>query len=195
MERVYSQGVNVDICTGLTLPFYPMRPTRGRALQRPGNIKELCEAVESKLWVMQPKLNGDRAGLAVVDGKVYVQNRHGGCYRFRVSNAKDFLALPNRTCFDGEVFKGNFYPFELLACNAVNFLRAEAHERVRLAKDLVQFLRHPWMFDTPTQAWLMRRGANLPNYEGVVLKKTKSVYIQLGSPTQSNLEWFKRLWR
>lgn len=178
------------------MPFFPMRPTTGRALQRPIVVKELWkEAVERGHWVMQPKLNGDRACLAVVDGKVYVQNRHGGAYRFRVANAKDFLALPNRTCFDGEVFKSNFYPFELLACNAVNFLRAEAQERVRLAKDLVKFLQHPWLFDLPSLAWLMRRGANLPVYEGVVLKKTTSVYIQLGSASQSNLEWFKRLWR
>lgn len=177
------------------MPFFPMRPTRGRALQRPAIIKELWhEAIELKHWVMQPKLNGDRVCLAVVDGKVYTQNRHGGCYRFRVGNAKDFLALPNRTCFDGEVFKGDFYPFELLVCNAVSFLRAEARERARLAKDMAKYLRHPWLFDTPSRAWLARRGANRPIYDGVVLKKATSAYLQLGSASQSSAGWFKHLW-
>jgi ATP-dependent DNA ligase len=177
------------------MPFFPMRPFRGRALLRPNNIREMCEEAAAGVWVMQPKLNGDRVGLACVDGKVYVQNRHGGCYRFKVHNAPDFLALPNRTCFDGEVFKGNFYPFELLACNGKSFLMAEAHERVRLAKDMTQILGHPWLFDPPSLAWIMRRSANLPMFEGVVLKRAHSRYVMLGSDTQSSTGWMKRLWR
>jgi ATP-dependent DNA ligase len=188
-------GVKVDICTGLELPFYPMRPIKGRVLQRAENIKQLYyQTVEEHHWVMQPKLNGDRACLAVVDGKVYVQNRHGGCYRMKVANAPDFLKLPNRTCFDGEVFKRNFYPFELLACNAMSFLRAEAQERVRLAKDMTRFIGHPWLFETPSLPWLLRRAANLPTFEGVVLKATSSRYIMLGSDTQFSQDWMKRRW-
>lgn len=177
------------------MPFYPMRPIRGRALLRPTNIREMCEEAAEGVWVMQPKLNGDRVSLACVDGKVFAQNRHGGSYRFKIHNASDFLALPNRTCFDGEVFKGNFYPFEVLACNGRSFLMAEAHERVRLAKDMAQILGHPWMFDPPSLAWIMRRAANLPMYEGVVLKQTRSPYVMLGSDTQSSTRWMKRLWR
>lgn len=178
------------------MPFYPMRPQLGRALQRVANIKELYrEAVEEKRWIMQPKLRGDRADLAVVDGKVYVQNRHGGAYRFKVANGPDFLRLPNHTCFDGEVYKSNFYPFELLCCNATNLLRAEVHERVTLAKDMVRFIGHPWLFETPTLGWLLRRAANLPAFEGVVLKEYTCRYVLLGSPTQSSKDWLKRLWR
>lgn len=177
------------------MPFYPMRPIKGRRLDRPANIKQLWQdAVDEGQWVMQPKLGGDRAGLATVDGKVYIQNRHGGWYRHKVANAKDFLQLPNRTCFDGEVYKGNFYPFELLACNAKSLLKTVVHERVRLAKDLVGFLDHPWLFDLPTMAWLLRRGFNRPAYEGVVLKQTGSFYVLLGSATQSSSRWLKRLW-
>lgn len=195
-DAVYSEGVKVDICAGLTLPFYPMRPTRGRILERAPNIKQLYyETVEEHRWVMQPKLNGDRACLAVVDGKVYVQNRYGGCYRMKVANARDFLSLPNRTCFDGEVFKQNFYPFELLCCNAKSFLRAEAQERVRLAKDMTLFIGHPWLFETPSLPWLLRRSKNLPAFEGVVLKAFASPYITLGSATQSSANWMKRRWR
>lgn len=177
------------------MPFFPMRPREGRRLSRPANIKQMWEeAVEQALWVMQPKLNGDRVELAAVNDKVYVQNRYGRRYAFKVANALDFLKLPQPFCFDGEVFKGNFYPFELLACNGKSFMLAEAHEREALAKDMTKFLGHPWLFDTPSQAWLLRRAANLPNYEGVVLKRRISRYILLGAPTQSNQDWMKRRW-
>ena len=188
--------MHIDVCTGLSLPFFPMRPTMGRALSRGASIKELWrDAVERELWVMQPKLNGDRACLACVDGKVYVQNRHGSRYGFKVRNAQDFLKLPNRTCFDGEVFKRNFYPFECLASNSHSFLLAEAHERVAMAKGMVQHLGHPWLFDPPSRAWLLRRSANLPDFEGVVLKQWRSRYLILGSERQFNADWLKRRWQ
>ncbi len=152
------------------------------------------EAVDSQMWVMQPKLNGDRVILAVVGNRVFVQNRYGQMYRQKVSNARDFLKLPDCTCFDGEVFKGNFYPFEIIACNGKNLLRTEVHERVSWAKTLMRDIKQPWLFETPSAAWLMRRGANAPNYDGIVLKRTGSFYIPLGSASQSTLEWFKRLW-
>lgn len=178
------------------MPFFPMRPFKGRALLRPANIRQMCEEAAEGIWVMQPKLGGDRATLAVVDSKVYVQNRYGSHYRYKVRNASDFLKkLPNRTCFDGEVYKRNFYPFELIALNGVNLKMTEAYERVRLAKDMVKFLGHPWLFDAPTLPWLLRRSVNLPIYEGVVLKQARSFYILLGSATQTSQTWMKRLWR
>jgi ATP-dependent DNA ligase len=177
------------------MPFFPMRPTLGRRLVQPVSIRQLWyEAVEQKHWIMQPKLNGDRAELACVGGKVYVQNRYGSCYAFKVANAKDFLKLPQPLCLDGEVWKGNFYPFEVMACNGVNFLRAEAHERVQWAKDMVQWLGHAWLFETPSLAWLLRRSANLPTFEGVVLKQFRTPYVLLGSASQSSLLWMKRRW-
>lgn len=177
------------------MPFFPMRPYRGRALLRPANIRQMCDDAADGIWVMQPKLGGDRASLACVNGKVYVQNRHGSHYRYKVQNAADFLKLPDRTCFDGEVYKRNFYPFELIAMSGVNLKLTEAYERVRLAKDMVKFLGHPWLFDAPSLSWLLRRTANLPTYEGVVLKQARSFYVLLGSPTQTSQTWMKRLWR
>ena len=194
-KSAYSLVVKVEICEGLELPFFPMRPAEGRILSRPALIKQLWhEAVDRKLWVMQPKLNGDRVCLACAGGKVYAQNRHGDSYRFKIANAKDFLALPQPFCMDGEVFKGSYYPFEVLACNGKSLLTAEAYERAALAKAMVRFIDHPWLFDAPSLDWLMRRGSNLPVYEGVVLKRWTSHYVMLGSPRQSNLEWLKRTW-
>lgn len=177
------------------MPFYPMRPTSGRDLRTARSVSQLWDEIkDDTTWIAQPKLNGDRACLAVVERRVFVQNRHGNWYRYKVQNAKDFLKLPDGTCFDGEVFNRNFYPFELLVTAYRSLLLTTAQERVTLAKLMVENLKHPWMFEQPNKNWLMRRSANRPHYEGVVLKKTTTPYIVLGSSTQSSLSWFKRLW-
>lgn len=187
--------MNIEVCDGVSLPFFPMRPFKGRNLLKPDSIRQVSEEALNGAWVVQPKLNGDRACLACVKGKIFVQNRHGGCFRHRIRNATDFLKLPDRTCFDGEVYKGNFYPFEVIAANGVSLKLTETFERVRLAKDMVSFLGHPWLFATPSLAWLMRRSKNLPEYEGVVLKRASSFYVSLGSASQNSRTWMKRLWR
>jgi ATP-dependent DNA ligase len=176
------------------MPFFPMRPTQGRDLRTRTAIKTMWKEVEGGVWIPQPKLNGDRVCLAVVERKIYLQNRRGGYYRMRVQNAKDYLRLSDGTCFDGEVFKGNFYPFELLALEGQLFLEATTVERVKLAHDMVNFLDQPWMFPEPNFSWLLRRRENLPHYEGVVLKRTNTPYRVLGSPDQVSLDWFKRRW-
>lgn len=187
--------MRLEICTGLEMPFFPMRPIKGRALQRPSSIEQLwVEAVKDRLWVMQPKLNGDRVILAIVNGKIYPQNRYGRMYRNSIWNARDFLKLPDRTCFDGEVFKGNFYPFELLAANGKNLIHTEVHERVQWARDMVRQIGHPWLFEAPSIEWLMRRTKNAPNYEGVVIKRAGTPYVLLGGASQSTFHWMKRLW-
>lgn len=187
--------MKVEICDGLEFPFFPMRPVKGRALIRPTGIKQLYrDAVEKDHWVIQPKLNGDRVCLAIVDDRVHAQNRHGSVYKFNIKNAKDFLKLPNGTCFDGEVYRGQFHPFELLACDSKNLLLTGVQERVARAKKLVIGLGHDWMFETPSLAWIMQRWEHLPIYEGVVLKRAGSRYVMLGSDSQVNLSWFKRRW-
>jgi hypothetical protein len=178
------------------MPFFPMRPATGRAIRGFSAVDALWDEVSTeKHWIPQPKLNGDRACLAVIERRVFIQNRKGGWYRFRARNAKDFLKLPDGMCFDGEVFKGNFYPFELLAIEHRSLLLTTTHERIVLAKEFVDKLGHPWMYPHPTKNWLMRRNANLPDYEGVVLKTASAPYIVLGSTTQSSLLWLKRTWK
>lgn len=172
-----------------------MHPTQGRVLSRPDSIKRLWqEAVEQGLWVMQPKLRGDRVVLACIKGRVHAQNGTGSSHRRRIGNAPDFLRLPDGTCLDGIVFKGNFYPFECLASNKHSFLLAEVHERVRLAKNMVQFLKQPWLFDPPTLAWLMQRRKNRPNFDGVILKQVRSRYVPATAGRWTSLDWLERLW-
>lgn len=185
----------VEVVPGLVMPFYPMRPTTGRIFRSESSVNEFWEdVVESGRWVVQPKLRGCRACLAVVDGKVHIQNRHGGWFGFTV-DASAYLTLPNRTALDGEVYKGRFYPFEALAVNGKPFLRCTTLEREVCAYQLTQQVRERWLFAQPDKRWLLARTKNLPDWEGVVIKQLAAPYVLLGSPAQTSLTWFKRLWK
>lgn len=185
----------IEIVRGLMMPFYPMRPLQGRSLRTPKLVNELyAEVQEPDEWVCQPKLNGDRVCLGVVDKRVYTQNRHGAWYRFSVKNAPAFLKLPNRTCLDGEVFEGNFYPFECLAVGGHLFTFCTANEREVMAYQLMRLIGQPWIFNAPSKGWLLKRRDNLPKFEGVVLKRSSSPYVLLASPSQSSPDWVKRTW-
>ena len=185
----------IEVVRGLMMPFYPMRPAKGRSLRTSKLVDELySEIKEPDDWICQPKLNGHRAALALVDKRIYVQNRHGGWYGHQVKNAAAFLKLPNRTCFDGEVYEGNFYPFECLAAHGHLFTICTANEREVFAYQLMRLIHQPWIFGKPSRAWLSNRRDNMPKFEGVVLKKVNSSYVLLASPAQVSTDWIKRTW-
>lgn len=186
--------MKIELCPGLTLPFFPMRPSTGRTLRTPKLVRDFLKEFDPEYWDMQPKLNGQRVCLATLDGRVHVQNRHGGWFRSTVKNADRFLEVGDRYCFDGEVWEGSFYPFELLAQSGKSILAWPTHERIALAKGFVLALKEPWLFDPPTAEWLMARTENMPKWEGVVLKKSHAGYNLHGSDTESSLGWFKRRW-
>jgi len=176
--------------------MFPMRPVTGRALRTVDQVDQLIVQMRSCAWVVQPKLNGDRACLAVVNKRVYIQNRHGGWLSHTVTNAKDFLKLPSGTALDGEVYKGEFHPFELLALGGKSYLFATVDVREIMAERMCTLLGHPWLFPRPTRKWLMELSDNAPMYEGVVMKKAGagSNYILLGNATQTSLTWLKKRW-
>lgn len=185
----------IEVVRGLVMPFFPMRPTMGRSLKTPKLVDDLyAEVQEPYDWVCQPKLAGKRACLAVLDKRVYVQSRHGTWLRQPVRNVADFLKLPNRTCLDGEVYEGVFYPFECLAVGGHLFTYCTANEREVMAFQLMRLIKQPWIFNTPSKNWLMARRTNLPKFEGVVLKRSDSPYTLLASPSQVSPTWFKRTW-
>jgi ATP-dependent DNA ligase len=185
----------IVIARGIAMPFFPMRPATGRVLRNQGNVEEFYQQVLRKHdWVVQPKLEGDRACIGVLDGTVYIQNRHGGWYGHKVKNLQDFKKLPNRTVLDGEVFGGNFYAFECLASAGKSFLFATAEEREVLAYQLTKFLGHEWKFQKPSKGWVAKLREHAPEYGGVVLKRAASPYIMLGSANQASLDWLKRCW-
>lgn len=160
------------------------------------DAQEVRQAMLDHEYVVQPKLNGDRACLAVVERRVWVQNRHGGWYGFQVSNANAFLRkMKDGTAFDGEVYQGNFYPFELLALDGKSFLMASAAEREIMGQKMCELVGEPWLFRQPDLKWLKELSAHLPKFEGVVMKERNSPYIKAGNDSQENFHWFKRKWQ
>jgi len=184
----------IQVVRGITMPFYPMRPATGRVV-RADDVAEIAQmARDESTWIVQPKLNEHRACLAVIDKTVHVQNRHGGWYTKPVNNRDAFRKLPDRTVLDGGVFDGLFCPFELLALWGKPFLNATTAERVIMAMQMARLTGAPWRFERPTKAWLARLRDNLPNYEGVVLKRANAPYVIAGSATQENSHWLRRRW-
>jgi ATP-dependent DNA ligase len=184
----------VKVARGIVMPFFPMRPRSGSPLRTIKQVEELVAVLDDGRWIVQPKAGGHRACLAVVDGKVWVQNRHGKWYAKPVKNAQDFLKLPNRTCFDGEVLDGSFYPFECLADSGKSMLFRPASEREVVAFQFSKFLHHDWKFRKPSPKFLRQMRHNLPTWEGVVLKEYMSLYVVMASEAQHSNTWLKRIW-
>lgn len=185
----------VVIVPGIAMPFYPMRPAVGRVLRNKRNVEEFyAQVLRKHEWVVQPKLEGDRATIGVLDGKVYIQNRHGSWFKHSVKNLADFKKLPNKTVLDGEVFKGDFYPFECLAVDGKSVALATIMEREVLAYQLCKLIGHKWKFDKPSKGWIANLDMNAPEFGGVVMKRSGSPYIMAGSPNQASLDWLKRCW-
>lgn len=184
----------IEIVRGLAMPFFPMRPTTGSRIHNAASAQRLLQQVAAGTYIMQPKLGGDRACLAVHNDRVLVQNRHGGWYSHPVLNQRDFLKLGNGCVLDGEVFERAFYPFETLAYMGKSLLRASAAEREALAFSLVRLLGHPWIFNAPSLVWLQKRTQHGKKWEGVVMKRSISPYIPACSDTTASLHWFRHLW-
>lgn len=183
-------GMNI---VGINLPFYPMRPHKGGKITR-DNVKQLYADITSGQYLAQKKLNGDRACLGVVNGQVMITNRHGGILKHPVANQHDFEKLPSGTLLDGEVWKKGFYPFEALAIGGTSFLHERPFIREQEAIKTSKFLGHTWLFTPPTLEWLSLLEANLPTFEGVVMKAVNSPYIPLGSESQESSTWVKHKW-
>lgn len=183
----------VKITTGIVLPLFPMRPRSGPDITK-ARINIILEEMESKKFVWQAKLNGDRAVLGVRDDRVMVCNRHGGWFGHTIANAGAFLKIGNGTVLDGEVFGRNFYPFEALAVEGRSFIWNTTEEREIIAMQMCRLAGVAWMYPRPTKAWLSQLSKNLPKYEGMVRKKADASYIPLGSASQTSSGWVKQRW-
>ena len=194
VKVIASAAERVEIIPGLAMPFYPMRPTKGPSLRTADSIKKFWASTgRTQDWVIQPKMNGDRATLALVGGRIYIQNRHGGWYGHS-ADTTPFLRLPDRTVLDGEVYQGHFHPFEALAINGRSLLRCTVTEREVMACQLTRLVGQQWMFGRPDRRWLLA-AQQCSEWDGVVLKRAASCYTILGSDTQMSETWFKRTWK
>jgi hypothetical protein len=185
----------IVIAHGIAMPFLPIRPFPGPVLRNQGNVESFYwKELRRQDWVIQPKLEGDRACVGVLNKNVYIQNRHGDWYKKRVNNLEDFRRLPSGTVLDGEVFKGNFYPFDCLALAGKSYLLNTAGEREVLAFQVSKILKHDWMFERPNKRWVSALRGNMPIHGGVVLKRMGSPYIIPGDPSKLSLDWMKQCW-
>lgn len=173
----------------LNRDFFPMRPTATGKMPVPALVNELRGR-----FVIQPKLNGDRAILWVLDGEIYIHNRHGGEYRLMVRNRATFARLPRGTVLDGEVFGGKFHPFEVVRYGDLDLSERGAEARCRLAESLCGWLEIEWLFAEPSAEWLNAGAANAPQWEGVVCKRRDAVYRPCKKSHHESADWFKLKW-
>lgn len=179
----------VTVAKHVIIPFFPMRPIAGPRLS-PNVIAKVIALLDSVRYVWQPKLDGDRAILSVVQRGVLICNRHGGLYGFRVNNAQNFLKLKDGSCFDGEVKNGLFYPFEAVALEGRSLRHNTTEERVIMAEQMCHFLKIDWKFAKPTADWLLDAGAHR-GYDGIVRKNADAGYNLMTSAGSTSQPWRK----
>jgi hypothetical protein len=175
-----------------------MRPTPGLQITAQ-NLPDVLTDAKARGYLAQRKLNGDRVTLAVDENlSTLVQNRHGGWYQFNVENRQQFTQFGKLSLFDGEVYEKNFYPFEVLAMNAVSLVRTPVEARVEAAKRCSQQLGAPWMYNVDEEylagEFAVARLVKVPRWEGIVLKKLGSPYVFLPSDAKNSPTWSKRKW-
>ncbi len=195
-DRVAVDG-RIPVVPGLSMPFYPARPSPGYALSNPAQAVQQLKMDVDAGHLCQPKWNGDRACLGVVlyqeAVRVMIQNRMGGWTTQAVHNAQDFAHLGPGSCLDGEVLGGIFYPFECLALEGHSFLQWPAQQRAALAKTVCAELDLEWKFEPITPVVVRRLRKNLPTVEGYVCKFNSPYPIgrSLADETRS---WRKMKW-
>ena len=177
-----------------------MRPTARGIKLTADNVIDECWAIGGT-HVLQPKLNGDRAGLAVIEGnRVVIQSRRGDWYPFEVQNRNTFAkSCSPGTLFDGEVYRKVFYPFELLAINGESLLREPVEARIYSAREVCETIGVPWLFSPPCSEWLKAQATAIEppltrQWEGVVAKMKGTPYKILGAAHQESPEWTKLKW-
>lgn len=196
-DRDMPPSQRIRIVPGLAMPFFPARPSMGvPATKKLG----LCCFIADmdRGYVVQPKLNGDRACLGIVerDGGnfILVQNRHGSWLTQKIKNVGSFVNLGAGTCLDGEVVDGQFYPFEVLAWGGESFMGDTGIVREKLARIVCREAGVPYLFKPPTPKYVRRGFANLPRFEGWVSKDPKASYDLMSSATQESSSWVKYRW-
>lgn len=187
-------ATNVEIATGLAMPFIPMRPRIGRPIRTSREIKSAVDVLDDDKTLVRPALCGTRACLAVVDRNIFIQDDSGKWITKPPRNGRDFLKLPNNTCLDGYIAYGDFYSADCVALRGQSLLRNPASERETVAFQLCKFLEHPWLFQQPSPKFIRARRQNLPRFPGLTLKDYMSFYTLLSSQTETSESLLKRLW-
>lgn len=164
-------------------------------MERVSDVETVRADVLSGKRLAHRKLNGDRLVVGLVGGSAIVTNRHGGMSKSTVLNIDAFRKeLPDGTVLDGELWKRNFYPFDVLAVGGESWTSRPCRERERDVRIICQTVGVKWMWDVD-DVWLSNLASNDDQWEGVVLKDAESHYAIAGSATREHPAWVKRRWR
>jgi len=171
----------------ISFPYYPPRPSGG-----PYTRQFLVRYERTHL--AQKKLNGDRVAALAENGTVRYANRHGSLYKFSVKTPLLAHVPAGRCLFDGEVEGGAYYPFEAVVFDGKDLSHECPSVRVAVAKEFCRKAGIPWVYDVD-EAYLAKGKANLPRWEGVVLKKLGSAYLPLPTAAAHTPAWVKLKWQ
>jgi hypothetical protein len=173
-----------------------MRPRLGSRIKSIDDVHRIFE--ENQEYDFTLKLNGDRACLAVLDGDVFAQNRHGSQYKMTIDNLDQFKGFAGAWLFDGEVYKKRFLPFEAIVVAGKSISSREPTYRKSVAMDISASLKIDWVYgrgiDDALAACLSWSGNTNPVIEGIVGKRKGSSYVPMGSASQESLKWTKNKW-
>ena len=171
---------------------YPMRPCAGVKLT-PENVIAVTQEAWKAGYILQRKLNGDRGILEVGrNGVITLWNRYGDEY-ILPCNLQPFKKVLSGTVFDGEIYNGEFHPFEQLGNGDT------AETRINNCKFSCAMYGIPYVFGGITADWLIGEVTLITNprtrmWEGVVAKAAKSKYMPLTTATQDSPLWTKLKW-
>jgi hypothetical protein len=185
----------LSVAPKFALPFFPMRPRHSLPIRTVEDLARILAG--NKDYDFSLKLNGDRACLLVQDGVVSVQNRHGAFYKMTV-NRQPFIDLQGTWLLDGEIYKKEFLPFEVIMANNLSAPDCPLSRKI-MAMELSNNLGIEWVYGRDNsdilsiaEKHIVRRDGSV--IEGVVGKKLGSSYIPLGSESQESAAWKKYKW-
>jgi hypothetical protein len=158
------------------------------------NILAVIAEYKAKGYLVQRKLNVDRGVLEITPAGPMLWNRYGSEYCASEVDLSAWNALPS-CILDGEVYRGEFYPFECLTCgeNATQTLR------IGVAENICRNAGQPYIFGGITNDWLIGEVTLDTNprtrmWEGCVMKLASAKYVPLKKPDNESAAWTKLRW-
>lgn len=182
----------------MKIPFYPTRPSTGSRLTS-DNVLVVVNDYRARGYIIQPKLNGDRGILVQAPGGVELWNREGTIYRAGEVNLGRWECLSPDTVLDGEIWQGEFYPFEAIVVSAGSLVHDRTAERIGWAIGQSARAGQDWLFETPTNEWLINEitldaDPLTRQWEGVVAKIDGAHYRTMSHPEQEAGTWVRLKW-
>lgn len=176
-------------------PFFPMRPFTGNRLFTREACEEAMALHDRGELILQKKLNGDRGVVGVAEDGVHLANRYGAFYKMTCEGLAKFRALPVGTLIDGEIWKKQFYPFEVIQYGPTQlFNERNTQLRIDHAESICNSLGIEWLFTPPTLEWMDEWRGSSEVWEGVVAKEPRCKYFPMASEGSESSKWRRMKW-